>query len=254
MSTVETITYLRTQDLLGRCWTRTEIGKFLGSPDKVLTRGYCRAFKYALSRVEEVERAHTEISARRERGEILRAKWQKERDDEIAAWHARYVEKWESWTKAIPAACAALFILNRCVKSKTCPKDGRERVYQLKNGLIRLLYMRGYAAEAYQHRRECPYCHGSGLAWSSKCFVCKGAGLVTDVCFRFDVDKQPYCWHQPLHLVTFEVQYTADERDWSPEPGPWAATNICPIDQAASEDLLKWVIAAERLVSDEASK
>jgi hypothetical protein len=50
MNTVETITYLRTQDLLGRCWTRTEIGKFLGSPDKVLTRGYCRAFKYALSR------------------------------------------------------------------------------------------------------------------------------------------------------------------------------------------------------------
>src|ERR1017187_6836455 len=101
MNTVETITYLRTQDLLGRCWTRTEIGKFLGSPDKVLTRGYWRAFKYALSRVEKVERAHTEISARRERGEILRAKWQKERDDEIAAWHARYAEKWESWTKAI---------------------------------------------------------------------------------------------------------------------------------------------------------
>ncbi len=94
----------------------------------------------------------------------------------------RFSRKYPTWRDALPDACEALFELNRYAKHESCTSTNREEIYNLKNGLIRLLYEQGFATDFYEHHlkleaKPCWTCGGTGEYWTGEdCRKCGGTG------------------------------------------------------------------------------
>ena len=115
--------------------------------------------------------------------------------------------------------CSSLTVM---LKHATCSAADRVIIYGIKNKMVELLYMNGYCTECYPHvtelpSKECWSCDGTGV-WESygqegdRCLNCNGTGVhlpaktLTFVCFRFVVEEQTYCWHQPEESGTVHLR------------------------------------------------
>jgi hypothetical protein len=162
-------------------------------------------------------------------------------------WSGIFYKRYPDETDAINAACFALFNLNRYAKHQSCSKRNKEEVYILKNKLIEWLYHAGYCQSVGIHKpieKECFTCYGSGQ-WhdGSECFKCDGTGIYKGASFfvfRFNVDGQNYCWHQPMESISFHPDITsATDTINETEVKP---LEISKSKLAESKALLKWVI------------
>lgn len=80
-------------------------------------------------------------------------------------------------------ACKYLFDLNRFAKNRECANYLRQNIYDVKNQLIRLLYLEGYCVSSYVHTLTVPYfCDHCGYDKTIKteteteCSTCDGTG------------------------------------------------------------------------------
>jgi hypothetical protein len=166
---------------------------------------------------------------------IQRLKRKAARDDPAAkearriAREARILRRYPTWRDALLPACESMFNLNRYAKHESC--RSRDEIYDLKNGLVELLYVRGFSTECRVHstwlpEKICFACDGTGTETdyyglgesdiAVGCSRCGGTGVYREakelrfMAFRFSVDGQFFAWHQPDHLVGFEFVTTAD--------------------------------------------
>ena len=169
-------------------------------------------------------------------------------------YNAIFNQKLGHWKIAIPAACEYLFNLNRYTKHPSCTHKHKERIYQLKNELIEMLYKEGYSETVYLHRKllpakMCYTCDGSGIdEWDGRdCCNCGGTGeylpekLLQWYVFRFSVGAKYYTWHQPKELITCPVQLTEFESEIN-------ETIIKPVllkksKFSEAKALIEWVVA-----------
>jgi hypothetical protein len=234
-------------------WNRRLIDRLLGAPDRLAPNPrYRRAAPmrlYALDRVEAAEKAgafleHLALLERREAQFV--AAGQRRR--------AGFSRKWASWLEAMPAACEAMFNLNRYAKWHSCSGAHRDAIYGLKNQLVKLLYERNFCEAAWQHEVTSPVgycfaCNGEGADWSDAlCWKCGGSGeYVAPVrryaCFAFLVAGQRYTWHQPIDSLSFEPVYTETAETWvdgiGEKPIELAAKKL-----AEAKELVAWVLAS----------
>jgi hypothetical protein len=179
-----------------------------------------------------------------------RAMRARERRDEIP-------QQYSSWRAALPAACAAMYRLNRYAKHPRCSAPDKFEIYRLKNGLIRWLYESGYCRLAWIHRLElpeqqCRECCGDG----GFCGHCDGSGIWREArqvefwCFKFVLREQTYCWYQPRESLSFEPTECLPPQDWSglvrTEPKAMRKESI-----ALAEELIDWVIGSAVIQASE---
>jgi len=192
------------------------------------------------------------------RQEEARKDARKERSEAVQAKRfEQYDRKYDSWSAALPDACEVLFNLTRYTKHDSCSDANRSDIYELKSGMVSLLYEHGYCMECFEHHHELPEkvcfgCDGTGsidLYETEACHRCNGTGVfkkaktLTSVCFRFTVGDKTYCWHQPEETVTFKFQTTAASSAWQPEGGDEKPLALSKTKFAAAKDLLRWVLA-----------
>lgn len=122
---------------------------------------------------------------------------------------------------ALPAACEALFNLNRYTRHPTCSGANRTEILDLKTKLVEHLY----SLEKYTDRVE----KLTKTLPAKECFDCEGAGCercdhtgeyapardVASYVFTFGgfPDGQRYTWMQPDHVMTFEPRVEATRAD-----------------------------------------
>jgi hypothetical protein len=167
---------------------------------------------------------------------------------------ARFSATYSSWLEALPAACEAMFNLNRYAKWRSCSGSHRDMIYGLKNQLVELLYERNFYEAAWLHEVTPPVgccfaCNGEGVDWSDAlCWKCGGSGgYVAPVrryaCFAFLVAGQRYTWHQPIDSLSFEPVYTETAETWvdgiGEKPIELAAKKL-----AEAKELVAWVLAS----------
>jgi hypothetical protein len=99
-------------------------------------------------------------------------------------WFEEFRTRYGEPDAAIPDACRAMYALN--LHRKMVYARG---VYDLKNRLIYHLRLRGHAVETYRHR----------------------IGDRAYVVFRFLVDGEWFCWHQPESSICGKVVLTHPE-------------------------------------------
>ena len=105
----------------------------------------------------------------------------------------------------------------------------RERIYELKNHLVRVFYERGYCERVIRQRQtfECWNCNGTGNDdWTERgtCRRCQGTGIYREhvlYCFVFDVNGKRFAWHQPDKLVTWQVIAEWDDTPYEQVRGRW---------------------------------
>ena len=233
-------------------WNRRLIDMLLGAPDRLAPNPrYRRAAPmrlYALDRVETAEKAeafleHLALLERRE-AQFVGAGQRR---------RAGFARKWASWLEALPAACEAMFNLNRYAKWGSCSSAHRDAIYGLKNQLVKLLYERNFCEAAWLHEVTQPVgccfaCNGEGVDWSDAlCGKCGGSGgyvaPVRRLCFTFLVAGQRYTWHQPMDSLSFEPVYTDKAKSWvdgiGEKPVELAAKKF-----AEAKELVAWVLAS----------
>lgn len=94
-----------------------------------------------------------------------------------------YVARYSTPTDALPDVLEALWLLNRHAKRLT--KDSAERIYRLKDTVIRYLWDHGYCTRAFEARSpievdDCWWCDGTGEDDESiegECGRCHGTGV-----------------------------------------------------------------------------
>lgn len=166
----------------------------------------------------------------------------------------RFIRRYGQPDKALPDAAEAMWNLNRYAKHRCCRPSNRSEIYELKNDLVRLLYARGFCADAYRHvkrlpARECWRCDGSGAGWDGDpCPRCNGTGVYGTSCdrvsivFRFEIDGHRYTWHQPEKLVNFTFTLTKAD-------APMCDVEVKPLEiprgqLARCKALVRWVTTA----------
>lgn len=149
----------------------------------------------------------------------------------FAKHEEKFARKWNHWTDALPVACEFLFNLNRYAKHRSCSRENRAEIYDLKNEFIALLYKRGLCARCWTHvirlsEKVCFRCDGDGTGWNGdECGKCDGSGVYREAseiefyCFRFEVGDKGYTWHQPDSLVSFEPAVTGPPQEWDGNVG-----------------------------------
>jgi hypothetical protein len=190
--------------------------------------------------------------------DVKRARARKKPDPEAARErrlnHLR--KKFSRPADVIPAACAALFELNRYAKWSKCSRAHRDDIYDLKNEFLRLLYCAGFCDRVGLHavptpEKECYGCDGTGLHWSGEdCERCDGTGVFENagelrfIVFSFSVSGTRYTWHQPEYLVDWEFSITdpATNAGWEPD-GREKPVDMQPRAFAAAKDLIRFAIS-----------
>jgi hypothetical protein len=237
-------------------WTKRAIEKFLGEPDKFAQNPHYKSGPpmrlYRIERVVAVQKSP-------EFRDWLEQK-EKRKRKALTAPQRRYesfAAKYGSWEAALPVGCEYLFNLNRYAKYKSCSDENRQDIYELKTGIVELLYRHGYSTECFEHHQQVPGarcfgCGGTGI-WvrhrnEEFCRRCDGSGLygkpktLTFVCFRFNVGGSIYCWHQPDNSVLFYYEVTAESSTWNPGDGDEKAVALSKSKFAAAKDLLRWIL------------
>jgi hypothetical protein len=214
-----------------------------------------------------------EVAAVKERAR----KQQEGRDTAPARREAAMAKRYQDYRQAIPKAAEALFSLNRYAKHRSCTRDHREEIYDLKNDFIRVLCEIGIPYVARQHTipqegKKCWGCNGTGKPKPSDrwyehpdndcdlddfldglndmdaCGRCGGSGWYQQpgtrvfIAFRFTIGDQTYSWHQPGELVTWPVIHTGGESsDWLPD-GPEKPVELPSRKFAEAKALIAFVI------------
>ncbi|MGA7742074.1 MAG: hypothetical protein WCE40_09575 [Polyangia bacterium] len=234
-------------------WNRRLIDGLLGAPDRLAPNPHYRRAApmrlFALDRVAAAEKTaafleHLALLERRE-AQVTAAGERR---------CARFSAAYSSWLEALPAACEAMFNLNRYAKWHSCSGAHRDAIYGLKNQLVKLLYERNFCEVAWLHEVTplvgcCFACNGEGADWSDAlCLKCGGSGAYVPpvrryACFAFVVAGQRYTWHQPIDSLSFEPVYTKTAETWVDSIGEK------PIELAAkkfaeAKELVGWVLAS----------
>ena len=226
-------------------WTRTAIAKFLPHPDATETWRYAGhgsglRYFYDDDRVLTVEssagfetwkeqRAARIAKATIRAGKALAAV--QARKEALAYAKARRLARladlYPDWHGALPVACNYLFDLNRYAKHRECGLLTRDTIYAVKNNLIEMLYHHGYSTACYEHHtvfdaKICYGCDGTGEdEYCGACMRCGGTGVFAPpkrlrfIVFRFRVNGEHYCWHQPDNLVRFPIVTTQEPAEFT---------------------------------------
>lgn len=233
---------LNKRALLALGWTSAWISLILSRPDRVEkhTKGYhsWEEHLYTRDRVDEGMRdpRFVEAIAKRAKRKLASVR----RQESIPT-------QYPSWRDALPDACAGLFSLNRYAKHGTCSPLHKAEIYRLKNELIEVLYRDGCCSASWIHKLEqqeqlCRECDGGDF-----CNHCDGSGVWKPArtlefwCFRFEVEKKTYCWHQPKASVQFQPIESVPPQEWEGLAGEKPI--ILPRRKfALAKELLRWVI------------
>lgn len=241
-------------------WTPGLIQVILGNPElkQYKSRGRYHWVEHLYSRDKVVDgMKHYRFLAHQEARQA--------RQNAVVKRKASIPEKFSNdWKDALPEACAGLFNLNRYAKYRNCSQLHRLEIYRLKGELIELLYKRGYCAASFIHQAhlETQLCRDCGGAGDLGCVRCGGGGVwrrartVECWCFKFRVAGHDYCWHQPLHLVGFEVVETVPPMEWDIEKSSVKEKPLVMRKDkfAAVKRLISWVIESARIEAEESEK
>jgi hypothetical protein len=237
-------------------WTKAMIRELLGEPDKLAPNPHYRsAAPMRLYKVERVLAIQNSYSFKKSLI-VKKARKSGAMNAQVRRF-ARFKRKYGSWRAALPDACEYLFNLNRYAKHSSCSDANRADIYELKGGMVRLLYQQGCCTQCFEHYHHLPElscfaCDGTGefdLYEGEACRRCGGSGVykkartVTFVCFRFEMDGKTYCWHQPEDLVWFDYEVTADSSEWQPAEQYEKTITLARSRFAIAKDVLRWVLA-----------
>lgn len=114
--------------------------------------------------------------------------------------------------RGLPLVCYAMFRLNRHAQTLYRENPAKDRIYALKNHLVRHLYESGYCVSAKLHVQNFP-CWGYDREGCDGCERCNYTGIYRSIrlySFRFQVGDRSFSWHQPQGLVTWNVALTDD--------------------------------------------
>jgi len=126
---------------------------------------------------------------------------------------ARQARRWMRANHALSIAARCMFHLNRAAKDARNTYQSRA-IYALKTPFVEWLYQHGYciAVRARTQTLNCWTCRGTGEHWTGTiCRKCWGTGTYRThklYQFVFAIHGRTYVWHQPAHLVQFDVMVT----------------------------------------------
>lgn len=166
----------------------------------------------------------------------------------------KFLNRYNHKSDAIEDVCFSMFNLNRYCKYDSCNIYNREEIYNLKNNLIEYLYRNNYCSKVYLHSKPhdktCYRCKGSGvffeMGYLDDCYDCEGTGnylgktKLKFFVFSFDINGTVYTWHQPDHLIKFDVKKIDYEEEINP-------TSIEPIEMKSgkfkeAKELIRWFL------------
>lgn len=139
--------------------------------------------------------------------------------------------------RGLPIVAYAMFRLNRTAQILPRYATPKAQIYALKNLLVEHLYASGYCVGVSKQFQvlKCHACDGTGEdSWNDYefCFRCDGTGIYKTIplyLFRFQVGDTFYSWHQPVGLVTWNVNLTtSDAKDYAADEHK----NIVPVTGA----------------------
>jgi hypothetical protein len=137
-----------------------------------------------------------------------------------------FVKRFGAPRNALPAACEAMFNLNRYTRHDTCSHANRTEILDLKTKLVEFLYKEERFTDRVEKltrrlpEKTCFGCDGTGGDWSGEdCDRCGGSGVfakarnVASYVFRFTVEGQSYTWMQPDRVMTFQPRVEETKAD-----------------------------------------
>ena len=158
--------------------------------------------------------------------------------------------------EALPAACEAMFNLNRYTRHSTCSDAHRQEIFDLKTELIEHLYERERFTDRVEKlmrrlpEKECFRCEGSGNDGHADCEKCDGTGVfaeardVASYEFSFTVEGQHYTWMQPDRVVTFEPRVEETRPDDGKPRELETTLNIPRTKLAEAKALVRYALSA----------
>jgi hypothetical protein len=161
----------------------------------------------------------------------------------------RQAREWLRHNDPALVACQAMFRLNRYAMLLRRKSAERDRLYEMKNQMVRLLFDQGRCAACSTDIQElsCRHCQaGISHWWDSpwgddwdeaehdphghSCEWCNGTGVyktITLYRFVFDVDGRRFVWHQPSALVSWPVNVDASQsREYADRPRDLARDDL----------------------------
>src|SRR3954469_16991900 len=219
------ITRITQSDILARpTWTSPLLKLLLGEPDRREPYQYGRKrgtkCMYALARVEVAESRPEFLAAAAKQATPKENKAAEKRKQKFQKLYA-------TWRDALPRCCELMHSLNRYVKHPSCSGAHKNKIYDLKNQLIELLYREGYHQKIEKHhywrKRECFGCYGTGIHFASgkDCHRCGNKGEYGEptqcdlVCFELSVAGVTYQWHQPANTVSYIQELPGESTELS---------------------------------------
>jgi hypothetical protein len=237
------------------------IAKRLGPPDSIAYGNYAVRHLWNTVRVTaaeatpEFEVLLSKSRDRKARAEALASRTHEQyiTDQRTAkeARHSKLITRHGSWRAALALGCEYMFSLNRYVKTKAGFIE-KNAIYEMKNDLIRLLYLGGFSTECIIHesvlpKKVCFGCDGSGDYAGEDCYRCDGTGVflpekkIEFVAFRFVVDDHRFAWHQPKDFVKFKYSVTGPTSQFALETEE-KDVPLAVVEFAKAKELIKWII------------
>jgi hypothetical protein len=188
----------------------------------------------------------------RDKALVRRQSAKENRPSAISKTSKGFAKKYPNWKDALPLACDYLFNLNRYTKHEGCTATLRDKIYELKNALVKVLYLNGYSSDCHLHQltlceKLCFGCDGTGFDYDEECGRCDGTGIylpakvVRFVAFRFLVGDKSFCWHQPEKYVKFKFTTTKELSAFVPSQ-EYKPIDLAPSKFLRARQLLAWVI------------
>ncbi len=120
--------------------------------------------------------------------------------------------------------CRDMQVLNISARNDGLGKS-RQGFYQVKNALMRFLYLHGKCSEARLSVQEfeCWDCNGTGGDWEDgeRCLKCRGTGIYRRhvlYAMTFEVGGRRFRWHIPQEVAQWEVRLTETRQERFEEP------------------------------------
>ena len=164
-------------------------------------------------------------------------------------WHVRFRRQYGDRRAALLDAARAMFELNRYAKRASGPT--KDRTYELKDRLVRHLWDGGHCVSVHRHVKEteakvCWGCYGAGCERCDGTGMWQDAGILEFLCFRFEVDDQRFCWHQPAEQARWVPEdRVVDQPDTDWEPGNGGLGDRPRMGFARAYALIEWVLGGD---------
>ena len=165
-------------------------------------------------------------------------------------WDETFERTYGAPEAAARDAAGAMFELNRY--AKRAKWETRERIYRLKDRLIRRLHELGHCTAVHRHsaeptKRRCWRCDGMGCGRCGHTGLWSEARALHFLCFTFEIEGQRFRWHQPLSQARWVPRGAiADEPEADWQPGGVVEARWPEMGFAKAYALVEWMIGPGR--------